>query len=160
LTLHGSIQQGLYLEDRGLLLRNALRRLSDAGLKWALLEDSSRTASVQAYIRRWVPEFQFRFGADLGSACQPWPHPDVLFEEDARLVLVDARHSARGLPVHLLLVRREGDRCFVMNSQMGRDHPCSIELLGAHLASPVSAGAVGFAGLQYLFTGLGIRVWR
>jgi hypothetical protein len=160
LTLHGMIQSGLYAEDRGLLLRNALRYVSDAGLKWTPLQDGSRTASVQSHLQRWVPDFEFRFAGDLGSPCQPWPHLDVVFSDEARLLLVDARHSVRGLPVHLLLVRREGDRCFVMNSQMGRDHECSTESLSAHLGSPVGAGAVGFAGLQYLFTGVGIRVWR
>lgn len=160
LTLHGVIQQGVYAEDRGLLLRQALRYVSDAGLNWTSFEDSARTTAVETHLQRWVPEFQFRFAADLGSRSQPWPHMDDVFSNDARLLLVDARHSVRGLPVHLLLVRREGERCFVMNSQTGRDHDCSTESLCAHLASPVSAGAVGFAGMQYLFTGVGIRVWR
>ena len=160
LTLHGMIQSGVYQEDRGLLLRNALRRLSDAGLKWTPFEDSARTGEVQSHLRRWVPDFEFRFAGDLGTPCAPWPHMDIVFGGGARLLLVDARHSVRGLPVHLLLVRREGGRCFVMNSQMGRNHECTTEALNAHLGSPVRAGAVGFAGLQYLFTGVGIRIWR
>ena len=40
LTLHGLIQRGLYEEDRGMLLRNALRYLSTAGLKWTVLPEN------------------------------------------------------------------------------------------------------------------------
>src|SRR6185369_2736451 len=65
LTLHGLIQRGLYEEGRGMLLRNALRHLSVAGLKWTLIHDAARTAAIQSRVRTVLPDFEFRFVNDL-----------------------------------------------------------------------------------------------
>jgi hypothetical protein len=160
LTLHGLLQRGVYSEDRGLVLRNALRHVSAAGLKWLVLHDPARTAAVANRVRREVPDFEFQFFRDLGAQAEAAFHLDSVFSDDARLLLVDARHSRHGVPVHVLLVRREGATCYVMNSQSGEDHLCEPAQLAAHLASPVSAGAVSFAGRQYLYTGIAVRIWN
>jgi hypothetical protein len=160
LLLHGLIQRGAYEESSGRLLRNALRYVEDAGLKWSLLHNSARSMAIQNRVRSWVPDFEFRLAADLGSAGEPWPDYDSVFADDARLLLVEARHSIRGLPLHVLLVRRPGFMCYVMNSATGSDYECPMRYFAGHLASPVGAGAISFAGLQYLHTGIGIRVTR
>ena len=160
LSLHGLIQRGSYQEDRGYLLGKALRYLADAGLQWSLVHDTGRTAALRNHIRRSVPDFEFRFCHDIGSAADPGLHLDSAFRDDARLLLVEARQSIRGLPVHVLLVRREGGLCYVMNSHTGQDQPYETGRLAAHLATPIGAGAVAFAGQQYLYTGVAARVWR
>lgn len=160
LTLHGIIQRGLYAEDRGMLLRNALRQLSVAGLNWILMHDTARTAAIQNRVRGAYPDYDFRFFVDLKSPAEAGFHLESVFSDDARLLLVEARPSIRGVPVHVLLVRREGELCYVMNSHTGQDHAYEIGHLAAHLASPVSMGPVSFAGLQYLYTGIAVRIWR
>src|SRR5579872_6436403 len=67
LTLHGIIQRGLYAEDRGMLLRNALRQLSVAGLNWILMHDAARTAAIQNRVRGASPDYAFQFFRDLKS---------------------------------------------------------------------------------------------
>jgi hypothetical protein len=160
LTLHGLLQRGLYREDRGLLLRNALRHLSVAGLKWTVLHDALRTAAIENRVKREVPDFEFQFFRDLATQADTGLHLESVFSDDARLLLVDARHSSRGVPVHVLLARREGATCYVMNSQTGEDHACEPVRLAAHMSSPVGAGAVSFAGRQYLYTGIAVRIWQ
>jgi hypothetical protein len=160
LTLHGLLQRGLYREERGLLLRNALRHLSVAGLKYSVLHDAARTAAIENRIRRETPEFEFQFFRDLATQGETGLHLDSVFSDDARLLIVDVRHSTRGMPIHVLLARREGPTCYVMNSHTGQDHAYQPVHLAAHLASPVGAGAVSFAGLQYLYTGIAVRVWQ
>jgi hypothetical protein len=158
LLLHGLIQRGAYQEGRGLLLGNALGRLSDAGLLWTVLHDPARTAALENRVRSWVPDYHFELLQDLGAAAQPWGTLDSVFRDNARVLLIESRHSIRGLRAHLLLARR-ARRLHVMNSFTGRNHAYDAGAFAAHLASPVSAGAVAFAGSQYLYTGLAVRVW-
>ena len=161
LPLHSTIRGGArYQEDRGFFLRKVLRQLAEGGLHSQVFEDPARTLSVQNHIRRWVPGFEFQFARDLGATGEGWPDWNTVFRDDARLLLVEARHSIHGLPVHLLLVRREGNVCYVMNSATGQDHEYPMSLFYSHLASPVTAGASSFAGRQYLFTGIGVRITR
>ena len=160
LTLHGLLQRGVYSEDRGLVMRNALRHLSTAGLKWVVVHDAARTAAIANRVRRAVPDFDFQFFRDLGAPAEAGFHLDTVFSDDARLLLVDARHSTHGVPVHVLLARRDGANCYVMNSQTGEDHTYEPIQLATHLASPVGAGAVSFAGRQYLYTGIAVRIWN
>jgi hypothetical protein len=160
LTLHGLIQRGLYEEDRGMLLRNALRYLSAAGLKWTVLHDAARSAAVENRVRSTAPDFRFQFVSDLKSPAESGLHLDSMLSGDARLLLVEARPSIRGIPVHVLLVRREDDTCYVMNSHTGLDHMYELGHVAAHLATPVSMGPVSFAGLQYMYTGIAVRIWR
>src|SRR5579864_4908622 len=47
LTLHGLLQRGTFDAARGILLRNALRSFSDAGLQYAVMHDPARTAALQ-----------------------------------------------------------------------------------------------------------------
>jgi hypothetical protein len=160
LTLNGLLQRGLYAEDRGTLLRNALRHLSVAGLNWIVMHDALRTAAIETRVRCHAPDFEFRYFQDLQSPANAGLHLESALSGDARLLLVEARPSLRGLPVHVLLVRREGELCYVMNSHTGQDHGYEIGHVAAHLASPVAAGPVSFGGLQYLYTGIAVRIWR
>jgi len=160
LTFHGVIQRGPYQEGRGMLLRNALKHLSDGGLKWTMLYNPSRGLALQEYLRRWVPDFTFRFVEDLGGKSEAWPDWDSVFADNARVILVEAKHSIRELPLHLLLARREGGTFYVMNSATGRDHEYEAAYFVSHLASPVNAGTVSFAGMQYVYTGVGIRITK
>ena len=160
LTLHGLIQRGLYEEGRGMLLRNALRYLAVAGLKWTLIHDAARTAAIQSRVRTAMPDFEFRFVSDLKSPAEAGLHLDTALSGSGRLLLVEARHSMRDVPVHVLLVRREGDVCYVMNSHTGQDYAYELGHVAAHVTAPVSMGPVSFAGLQYLYTGVAVRIWQ
>jgi len=160
LTLHGLIQRGNYAEDRGMLLRNALRYLATAGLNYAILHDAGRTAALQHRVRSVSPDYAFQFFGDLKSPAEPGFILEHVFSDDARLLLVEARPSVRGLPMHVLLVRREGGLYYVMNSQSGEDHAYEPGHVAMHLASPVRMGPVSFAGQQYLYTGIAVRIWR
>jgi len=160
LTLHGLLQRGLYREDRGMLLKNALRHLSVAGLKWAVFHDVPRAREVENRVKQIDPEYEFQFFRDLATQGEQGLHLDTVLSSDARLLLVDVRHSTRGLPVHVLLARREGEMCYVMNSQTGEDYASGLGHLAAHMTSPVGFGAVSFAGQQYLYTGIAVRIWR
>jgi len=160
LTLHGLFQRGLYAEDRGLLLRNALRHLAVAGLHWTLVHDAPRTAALENRVKSVRPDFRFQLFQDLKSPAESGLHLESALSDDARLLLVEARPSLRGLPLHVLVVRRDAGLCYVMNSQTGDDHACELGNVAAHLASPVSMGPVSFAGLQYLYTGIAVRVRR
>jgi hypothetical protein len=160
LTLNGLLQRGTYAEDRGLLLRNALRHVAAAGLHWSLLHDAARTSSIEARVRTYLPDFRLRFVADLNSPADAGLHLESALAGDARLLLVEARHSLRGLPMHVLLMRRDGDRYYVMNSQTGEDYPYELTQVAAHMAAPVAAGAMSFGGMQYMYTGIAVRIWR
>jgi hypothetical protein len=160
LTLHGLIQRGLYAEDRGMLFRNALRYLAVAGLNWVLVHDAARTAALENRVRSATPDYMFQFFGDLKSPAEAGFHLESVFSGDARLLLVEARPALRGVSVHVLLVRRDGELCYVMNSHTGQDHAYEIGHVAAHLASPVSMGPVSFAGQQYIYTGIAARVWR
>jgi hypothetical protein len=160
LTLNGLLQRGVFEEDRGLLLRNALKHLAVAGLHWTLLHDAVRTSLIEARVRSYVPDFRLRFVSDLNSPADAGLHLESALAGGARLLLVEARHSLRGLPMHVLLIRREGDLYYAMNSHTGQDYAYELQQLSAHIATPVSAGAVSFSGSQYLYTGIAVRIWR
>jgi hypothetical protein len=160
LTLHGLLQRGLYEEDRGKVLRNALRYLSVAGLNCNVLHDVARTGAVETRIKRAAPDFSFRFFRDLKAPGEAAPHLDAAFSGDARLLLVESRPALHTVPVHVLLARRDGDLCYVMNSHTGRDHVYGLGQVATHLTSPVAMGAVSFAGLLYLYTGIAVRIVR
>jgi arsenate reductase-like glutaredoxin family protein len=159
LTLHGLLQQGPFDESRGLVLEKALRMFADHGLTYSVFHDVARTAALQDRLRRWVPEFELRLLQDLRSPASAWESLDAVFDQDARVLLVEARHSIQGLRLHVLLARQAG-HIHVMNSATGHDHIYVRGHFAAHLASPVSAGAVAFAGAQYLYTGVAVRVWK
>jgi RimJ/RimL family protein N-acetyltransferase len=159
LKLHGFVQRGLYQESRGLALRAILQQFREAGLNWYVLHDTNRTAQLRQRLSAMMPGFEYRFFEDLQSPGAGWDELEAVFSDDARVILVEARHSIRGLPIHLLLARRDGDRYFVMNSYTGENHEYDEGQMKSHFATPVSAGAVQFAGSQYLFTGIGVRVW-
>lgn len=159
LTLHGLMQRGTFDEARGQVLQKALRLFADHGLNYCVLHDPARTTALQEAMRRWAPEFELRLFQDLQSPGAAWDSLDKLFDDDARLLLVDARHSIRSLRLHVLLARRAG-HIHVMNSETGHDHIYARGHFASHLASPVSAGAVAFAGGQYVFTGVAVRVWK
>ena len=158
LQLHGLLQRGAYEEGRGWLLRNALRHVFDAGLPATLLHDTARTAAVQGRLTAADSEFMLRFLEDLGMQGGRTLSIEKDFTNGARVLLVDAQHATRGLPIHILLVRREGESFYVMNTATGQDHKYDVAQLAAHLASPVGAGAIGFAGRQYLYTGIAVRM--
>ncbi|MDQ2949376.1 MAG: hypothetical protein M3Y27_26130 [Acidobacteriota bacterium] len=158
LQLHGLIQRGAYEEGRGWLLRNALQQLSDAGLPATILHDTARTAALQGQLSAADSELRLRFHEDLGMQGGRALSIEKDCTNDARVLLVDAQHATRGLPVHILLVRPEGESFYVMNTATGQDHKYDAAQLAAHLASPVKAGAIGFAGRQYLYTGIAVRI--
>ena len=160
LQLHGLLQRGPYEESRGWLLLNALRHLGDAGLSSTILHDPKRTAALQVRLTSADPEFKFQFDEDLGVHGQRALALEKDAANDARVLLVEARHATRTLPIHILLTRREGESYYVMNTATGQDHNYSPAQIAAHLASPVQAGAIGFAGRQYLYTGIAIRITR
>src|SRR5579862_5134470 len=60
LTLNGLIQRGRFDESRGQVLGEALRLLSNRGLRWSVLHDAARTAAVAGMMRQWVPDFEMR----------------------------------------------------------------------------------------------------
>ena len=159
LTLHGLVQRGVYDGGRGLVLHHMLGYFSDFGLQYTVLHDAARTAALQNHVRRWLPDFEFRVFQDLREQGATWESLDAVFADEARLLLVEARHSIRDFRTHVLLARRAG-HLHVMNPETGRDHICNRRAFASHLASPVSAGAVSFAGSQYLYTGVAIRVWK
>src|SRR5438270_12157477 len=74
LTLHGLIQRGIYAEDRGLVLRNALRYLAVAGLQWTVLHDAARTAAIETRIKNAEPDYTFQFFRDLKSPADSGLH--------------------------------------------------------------------------------------
>ena len=160
LVLHGLLQRGRFLEGRGLLLANALRYLSDCGVACQILHDASRTAALRDHLTTGHPGFDFRLLTDLGSP----PSRPLLIEQDlvggVPVILVESRHARGALPLHLLLVRGEGEQFHIMNSDTGENHICSSGQLARHLNSPVSFGAGAFAGRLYLFTGIAIRLVR
>ena len=158
MQLHGLLQRGLYQESRGWLLRNALRHLGGAGLSSTILHDPTRTASLQVRLTAADPEFKFQFDEDLGVHAGRALALEKDAANDARVLLVEARHDTRGLPIHILLARREGESYYVMNTATGQDHKYDAAQVAAHLASPVGAGAIGFAGRQYFYTGIAVRI--
>jgi hypothetical protein len=160
LTLHGLFQRGPYAEDRGMLLRYALRHLAVCGLKWTLSHDASRTAALENRVKAVTPDFRFQLFKDLKSPAESGLHLESALSDDARLLLVEAQPSLRSVPTHVLVVRQEGPLCYVMNSHTGADHECQVGHVAAHLATPVSMGPVSFAGMQYLYTGIAVRVCR
>jgi hypothetical protein len=160
LTLHGLIQRGIYAEDRGMVLHNALRHLGAAGLNWTLMHDAARTAALQERVRSATPDYTFQFFGDLKSPAEGGLHLESVLSDDARVLLVESRPSVRGVPVHVLVARREGDLCYVMNSHTGQDHAYEIGHVASHLAAPISMGPMSFAGLQYIYTGIAVRIWR
>lgn len=158
LELHGLLQRGRYEESRGLLLRNAVNHLFNAGLRSTILNDAERTEALQQRLAQADPEFKFQFHGDLGARSGRSLSMEYDFAGDARVLLVEAQHAARRIPIHLLLARREGDTYYVMNTATGQDHPYQPAQMAAHLGSPVSAGPIAFAGLQYLYTGIAVRI--
>lgn len=158
LKLHGTMQLGPYQESRGFVLRNAMRHLSDAGLGWTVLHDRDRTAQLQTRVAEYDPESTFRFYSDLGIEAARSLSIQGDFDDDARVLLVEAQHAARSLPIHILVARREAGKFYVMNTATGGDHEYEPAHIAMHVASPVRAGAIAFAGRQYLYTGVAIRV--
>ena len=158
LVLHGLLQRGPYEEHRGLLLRATLRHLFDAGLSSEILHDGRRTAQLQQRITAVSPDFNHRLVDDLGIRGSRPLALDHDFRDDARVILVEARHSTAGLPLHLLLARREDQSYFVMNTDSGQEHAYDVGQMGMHLNSPVGSGAVNFAGRQYLYTGIAVKI--
>jgi hypothetical protein len=160
LALHGLLQQGPFIEGRGVTLANGLRYLRNADFRGEILHDPQRTGALGERLRGERPGFELELLKDLDS---PPPQP-LLVERDfaahQSLILVEARAGLGRLPLHLLLVRPWEDRWQIMNSDTGRNHDCSLEQLTRHLSCPVKFGATAFAGGLYVYTGLAIKVGR
>ena len=158
LTLHGLLQRGHFQQGRGLLIANALQHLRDHGMRPQILHEAPRTAALRGRLISEEPGFDFQLLTDLGS---PPPQPLLIerdFREGVSTVLLESRAARARLPLHLLLVRRDRDRLLIMNSETGENHVCSDAQLAGHLSTPVSFGAVAFAGSLYLYTGIAIRL--
>jgi hypothetical protein len=158
LVLHGLIQRGLYLEDRGVLLRNALRYLFDHGVQPEVLQDTKRTAALQEYVRKAKPDYDLQFTADLGRCSARGLSPADDFRAETLVLLIEARHAIGRLPLHILLARAEGGSFVVMNSETGENYSYSGQQLCNHLNAPPGFGAMSFAGRQYLYTGVAARL--
>jgi len=158
LMLHGALQRGRFLEDRGLTLANALRHLTDQGVATQVLHDASRTAALRQQLAGQRPEFDFQLLNDLGSPQALPLRIERDLAEGRSLILVESRAAAGRLPLHFLLLRREEDQIQIMNSETGDNHLCSIEQVTRHVNCPVTFGANAFAGRLYLYTGLAVSL--
>ena len=160
LVIHGLLQHGRFLEGRGTTLARAVKFLFDRNIQSQILLDAGRTAALKQRLLTADPNFDFALVSDLGSPTSR----GLSIESDVRtgncVMLVESRHAVARLPLHVLLLRSDGDRYVVMNSATGENHMYSHELLSVHLGTPVSFGAQSFAGLQYLYTGIAIRLNR
>jgi hypothetical protein len=116
LVLHGLIQRGPYQEDRGQTLANGLRYLFDRGVHRQVLCDPKRAAALQERVQRGNPEFVLRCLDDLGPAASRPLSIEADFTQESRVLLVESRPSLAGLPVHILLARRDAGEIVVMNS--------------------------------------------
>lgn len=160
LVLHGLVQRGKYEADSGLGLRNALKHIVDAGLRVELRHDTSRTAALERMLAIANPGFRLRLPSDLGSRVHRPLDPGADFEDDARVLLVEARSVTRTLALHVLLARREAGYCYVMNPENGADRRYERRPFTDHLVSPVTSGMQSMAGGQYLYVGVAVRIWK
>jgi hypothetical protein len=158
LVLHGLLQRGRFLEGRGHLVARALRYLFDRGLAYQVLHDATRTAALRERLIAERPEFDFQLLADIGNPQSRPFSPQLDVPESGAAILVESKHAAGRLPLHLLLVRRVDGLFQVMNSDTGENHVCTLEQISIHLSTPVGFGAGAFAGGLYSFTGLAIRL--
>jgi hypothetical protein len=156
LVVHGLIQRGAYVEDRGTLIANALRYAFDREVPWQTIHDVKRTAQVQEHLRKAEPGYELRFPADLGPAAVRPVSIEADFSEGSLVWLIEARHAFGKLPLHVLLARRDGAEIVVMNSGTGHNYRCTTAQLSDHLNTPPQFGAVAFAGGQYMHTGVAI----
>lgn len=158
LVLHGLLQRGRFLEGRGHLLASALRYLFDRGLAYQILHDAARTAALRERLIAERTEFEFQLLADIGNPQSRPFSPERDVPESGAAILVESKHGAGRLPLHLLLLRRVEELFHVMNSDTGENHVCTLEQVSIHLNTPIRFGAGAFAGGMYSYTGLAIRL--
>ena len=160
LEIHGLIQRGRFLEDRGLLLARALRYMAARGVRCELRHDPGRTARLRERLHAEGCTQDLVFLEDLG---RPGFQPLVL-EHDllagSSLLLLEARAAFRRLPLHVLLVRPspDGHALQIMNSLDGLNYSLSRDEVASHLNCPIHFGASYLAGGLYLFTGVAVRL--
>ena len=160
LVLHGLVQRGKYEADSGVSLRYALKHLVDAGLRVELRHDTSRTGALERMLAAMDPGFRLRLPSDLDSRLHRPLDPGADFEDEARILMVEARSVTRTLTLHVLLARCEAGYWYVMNPENGADHRYERRQFTDHLVSPVTSGMQSMAGGQYLYTGVAARIWK
>jgi hypothetical protein len=158
LGLHSLLQRGSFREGRGILLASAIRHMRERGLPCQIFHDSVRTAALREHLIAQRPDFDFQLLADLWNPPLRMVRMESDLSEGAAMVLVAVKHALGRLPLHLLLLRRNGDLFSVMNSDTGQNHVCTSEQLSNHMQTPVRFGAVAFAGGLYAYSGISIRL--